>query len=58
MANTFGVYMMTQFMKDIPDALVEIVVKNSCRQYGEFKKAISITGPQLFLSVIFNFTGR
>ena len=58
MANTFGVYMMTQFMKDIPDALVEIVVKNRCSQYGESKKAISITGQQLFLSVIFNFTGR
>lgn len=58
-ANAFGVYMMTQFMKDIPDALLEAATIDGCNQYGIFFKIVMpITVPQLSLLGIFNFTGQ
>lgn len=56
-ANAFGVYMMTQFMKDIPDSLLEAARIDGCTSYGTFFKIVlPITVPQLSLLAIFNFT--
>ena len=56
-ANAFGVYMMTQFMKDIPDSLLEAARIDGCGSYGTFFKIVlPITVPQLSLLAIFNFT--
>ena len=56
-ANAFGVYMMTQFMKDIPDSLLEAARIDGCSTYGTFFKIVlPIAVPQLSLLGIFNFT--
>ncbi|MCI8977162.1 carbohydrate ABC transporter permease [Lachnospiraceae bacterium 54-11] len=58
-ANAFGVYMMTQFMKDIPDSLLEAATIDGCGEYGKFFKIVMpITVPQLSLLAIFNFTNQ
>lgn len=58
-ASAFGVYMMTQFMKDIPDSLLEAARIDGCSSYGTFFKIVMpITVPQLSLLAIFNFTGQ
>ena len=58
-ANAFGVYMMTQFMKDIPDSLLEAAVIDGSSQYGVFFRIVMpITVPQLSLLAIFNFTSQ
>lgn len=58
-ANAFGVYMMTQFMKDIPDSLLESATLDGCSVYGAFFRIVMpITVPQLSLLAIFNFTGQ
>ena len=49
--------MMTQFMKDIPDSLIEAAKIDGCSNYGTFFKIVlPITVPQLSLLAIFNFT--
>lgn len=56
-ANAFGVYMMTQFMKDIPDSLLEAAKIDGCNTYGTFFKIVlPVIVPQLSLLAIFNFT--
>lgn len=58
-ANAFGVYMMTQFMKDIPDSLLEAATIDGSSQYGIFFRIVMpITVPQLSLLAIFNFTSQ
>lgn len=58
-ANAFGVYMMTQFMKDIPDSLLEAAIIDGSSDYGVFFRIVMpITIPQLSLLAIFNFTGQ
>ena len=58
-ANAFGVYMMTQFMKDIPDSLLEAATIDGCSEYGKFFKIVMpITVPQLSLLAIFNFPNQ
>ncbi len=58
-ANAFGVYMMTQFMKDIPDSLLEAATIDGGGEYGKFFKIVMpITVPQLSLLAIFNFTNQ
>ncbi len=58
-ANAFGVYMMTQFMKDIPNSLLEAATIDGCGEYGKFFKIVMpITVPQLSLLAIFNFTNQ
>lgn len=58
-ANAFGVFMLTQFMKDIPDSLLESATIDGCSIYGTFFKIVMpIAVPQLSLLAIFNFTGQ
>lgn len=58
-ASAFGVYMMTQFMKDIPDSLLEAARMDGCNSYGVFFRIVlPITVPQLSLLAIFNFTSQ
>lgn len=56
-ANAFGVYMMTQFLKDVPDSLIEAATIDGSTAYGTFFKIVfPICVPQISLLAIFNFT--
>lgn len=56
-ANAFGVYMMTQFLKDVPDSLIEAATIDGSTAYGTFFKIVfPICVPQVSLLAIFNFT--
>jgi multiple sugar transport system permease protein len=56
-ANAFGVFLMTQFMKDVPDAILEAAAIDGCNPYGVFiRVVIPIMIPSMSLLAIFNFT--
>jgi multiple sugar transport system permease protein len=56
-ASAFGVFLMTQFMKDIPDAILEAAEIDGCSSYGIFFRIIlPIIVPTMSLLAIFNFT--
>jgi multiple sugar transport system permease protein len=56
-ANAFGVFLMTQFMRDIPDAIIESAQMDGCSPYSIFIRIIiPIIIPTLSLLAIFNFT--
>jgi multiple sugar transport system permease protein len=58
-ANAFGVYMMTQFLKDIPDSLIDAARIDGCNTYSAFNHiVIPVTTPQISLLAIFVFTGQ
>lgn len=58
MANAFGVFMMTQFMKDIPDSLIEAATIDGSGAYKTFFTIIfPVTMPQVSLLGIFTFMG-
>lgn len=58
-ANAFGVYMMTQFMLDIPDSLLDASKIDGCSTYGAFFRIVMpISTPQIALLAIFTFTGQ
>jgi multiple sugar transport system permease protein len=56
-ASAFGVFLMTQFMRDIPDTLIEAAEIDGCNPYRTFLGiVIPIATPSMSLLAIFNFT--
>ncbi|MDR0602492.1 MAG: carbohydrate ABC transporter permease [Treponema sp.] len=56
-ASAFGVFLMTQFMRDIPDAIIEAAEIDGANPYSIFIRIIApITVPTMSLLAIFNFT--
>jgi multiple sugar transport system permease protein len=56
-ASAFGVFLMTQFMRDIPDAILEAAEIDGCNPYGIFIRiVIPVMAPTMSLLAIFNFT--
>ncbi|MDR1420344.1 MAG: carbohydrate ABC transporter permease [Treponema sp.] len=56
-ASAFGVFLMTQFMRDIPDAILEAAEIDGCGVYGTFMRiVVPIIVPTMSLLAIFNFT--
>jgi multiple sugar transport system permease protein len=56
-ASAFGVFLMTQFIRDIPDAILEAAEIDGCNPYGIFVRiVIPVIVPTMSLLAIFNFT--
>ena len=56
-ASAFGVFLMTQFMRDIPDAILEAAEIDGAGAYGTFYRIVlPILIPTISLLAIFNFT--
>lgn len=56
-ASAFGVFLMTQFMRDIPDAVLEAAEIDGAGAYGTFARIVlPIVMPTVSLLAIFNFT--
>lgn len=56
-ASAFGVFLMTQFMKDIPDAILEAAEIDGAGAYGTFLRIVlPMSTPTISLLLIFNFT--
>ena len=58
-ASAFGVFLMTQFMRDIPDSLLEAARIDGAGEYGIFARIVlPVVVPSLSLLAIFNFTQK
>ena len=56
-ANAFGVFLMTQFMREIPDAVLEAAEIDGANAYGTFNRIVfPMVMPTVSLLAIFNFT--
>ena len=58
-ASAFGVFLMTQFMRDIPDSLLEAARIDGASEYGIFARIVlPVVVPSISLLAIFNFTQK
>jgi multiple sugar transport system permease protein len=58
-ASAFGVFLMTQFIRNIPDALIEAAEIDGANPYSIFLRiVVPVTAPSISLLAIFNFTGQ
>ena len=58
-ASAFGVFLMTQFMRDIPDSLLEAARIDGAGEYSLFARIVlPVVVPSVSLLAIFNFTQK